>query len=178
MEIDSYNVQLFDFYLSTIMIIVVLDRVKNEEMCTASRIVRCSAGTSKSYALHLLFNMWMWYCCVLSNFFSGREWEWVRKGEKEKNTRPYENHYGNCCARSKHKLFVYSVCESSRITQIHLDMWRMGKKEIHNFATVAFFCFLPFISFFYVFLFVSFSFSILHLVLFVIILWWLYIWFA
>lgn len=41
MEIDSYNVQLFDFYLSTIMIIVVLDRVKNEEMCTASKIVRC-----------------------------------------------------------------------------------------------------------------------------------------
>lgn len=50
-------------------------------------------------------------------FLSGREWwEWVRKGEKEKNTRPYENHYGNCCAWSRYKLFVYSVWEQSNNT--------------------------------------------------------------
>lgn len=47
----------------------------------------------------------------------------------------------------------YILCESSRITQIHLDMWRMGKKEIHNFATVAFF------AFFLLFLFFMFSYS-------------------
>lgn len=88
MEIDSYNVQLFDFYLTTITIIAVLDRVAWMKKCLPRwKMFDCDAECVFSrnkqiirfaFIIQYMMWMWMWILSCFIQFLRG-ECEKMRK---------------------------------------------------------------------------------------------------